>query len=175
MGGQDAGCKPPHGAQRAAEMQATGKVYQLETTLDRMASTGLPPEPEGGLPPEAETNRRIDALTLIHGDCRHELKNLSANSIDTIISDPIYPGISREYGSIAETEWLALMKDVVGQCRRVLKAKGSAGIHPPSPIMKKWVGCAPGCGNSCVGGTGLERRARLLLVVYQCDADPLDS
>ena len=71
---------------------------------------------------------RINATTLIHGDCIKRLKELPAKSVDAIITDPIYPEVSREYGRISEAEWHSLMQDVVAECRRVLKPKGSAVI-----------------------------------------------
>jgi hypothetical protein len=78
--------------------------------------------------PRKKTDRqaRIDATMLIHGDCRKELKKIQCKSIDAIITDPIYPEVKRDYGRISEREWHALMKDVVAECRRVLKPSGSA-------------------------------------------------
>src|SRR5208283_1786396 len=105
----------------------TGKGYQLEKTLGQDGKYRPAARTAKVIArPVAERRTMIEALTLIHGDCRNELKKLPAKSVDAIITDPIYPGISREYGSIGEEEWLALIKDVVGQCRRVLKPKGSA-------------------------------------------------
>ena len=49
---------------------------------------------------KADRQARIDAATLIHGDCRAELGKLPAGSVDAIITDPIYPEIKREYGRI---------------------------------------------------------------------------
>jgi DNA modification methylase len=54
------------------------------------------------------------------------MKKLAAKSIDAIITDPIYPEIDREYGRLTERQWHALMREVVAECRRVLKPKGSA-------------------------------------------------
>ena len=71
---------------------------------------------------------RINATTLIHGDCTKRLKELPSKSVDAIITDPIYPEVSREYGRISEAEWHSLMQDVVAECRRILKPKGSAVI-----------------------------------------------
>jgi DNA modification methylase len=76
-------------------------------------------------PPEASTTW-AKATTLIHGDCRKELKNIPTGTIDCIITDPPYPEVSREYGRMTESEWHSMMKDVVTECRRVLKPKGSA-------------------------------------------------
>jgi hypothetical protein len=74
----------------------------------------------------AERQAKIQATTLIHGDCRKEIKKIGSGTIDAIICDPIYPEVSREYGKITEQEWHHLMQDVVKESRRVLKPKGSA-------------------------------------------------
>jgi DNA modification methylase len=108
-------------------MQSTGKVYQLEKSLGQDGKyRPATKTTKATSRPIAEQKARIEALTLIQGDCRNELKKLPAKSVDAIITDPIYPGIAREYGSIGEEDWLTLMKEVVAQCRRVLKPKGSA-------------------------------------------------
>lgn len=73
-----------------------------------------------------ERQARIDATTIIHGDCRDELPKLASNSVDAVITDPIYPEMDREYGRITESEWHDLMKTVVKECRRILKPTGSA-------------------------------------------------
>jgi DNA modification methylase len=72
-----------------------------------------------------ERKRRIAATTLIHGDCRKALKSISSQSIDAVVTDPIYAEVKREYGRITEDEWHELMKTVVAECRRILKPKGS--------------------------------------------------
>jgi DNA modification methylase len=77
---------------------------------------------------DAERRARIAAATLIHGDCRDELKKLPASSVDAIITDPIYPEVDREYGRISEADWHELMRSVVAEGRRVLKPKGSMVI-----------------------------------------------
>ncbi len=85
------------------------------------------PKPLKSVPREKmDRQSRIDATTLIHGDCRKELKKIAYQSIDAIITDPIYPEVRRDYGRISEEEWHSLMKDVVIECRRVLKPRGSA-------------------------------------------------
>jgi hypothetical protein len=75
---------------------------------------------------------RIEAATLIHGDCREAIRSLPDASVDAVITDPIYPEVRREYGKISESDWHDLMRTVVAECRRVLKPKGSAVfiIHP---------------------------------------------
>jgi len=43
-----------------------------------------------------------------------------------VITDPPYPCIKRNYGTLTEKDWHTLMADVVTQVRRVLKPAGSA-------------------------------------------------
>jgi tRNA G10 N-methylase Trm11 len=75
--------------------------------------------------PDAERLTRLEATTLIHGDCRSELRKLPAASVDAIITDPIYPEVGREYGRISEADWHEMMRSVVAEGRRVLKTCGS--------------------------------------------------
>ena len=63
-------------------------------------------------------------VTIYHGDCREVIPSLE--QCDCVITDPIYPEVRREYGKISEVDWHLLMKAVVTECRRILKAKGSA-------------------------------------------------
>jgi hypothetical protein len=70
-------------------------------------------------------SRRWRVLT---GDCAGLLARVPTSSVDAVISDPIYPGIDRDYGRIGEAEWFALMKTVVRQSRRVLTHAGSAAF-----------------------------------------------
>jgi len=74
---------------------------------------------------KAERQARIDATTLIHGDCRAELGKIPSQSVDATITDPIYPEVKREYGRIGAEQWHELMRAVVRESRRVLKPKGS--------------------------------------------------
>lgn len=60
------------------------------------------------------------------GDAAAFLAALPAASVDAVISDPPYPEIDRPYGRLTETEWHALMRAVVAECRRILKPRGSA-------------------------------------------------
>lgn len=76
--------------------------------------------------PAEERRARLDAATILHGDCRELLKAIPDASVDAVVSDPPYPEIDREYGRMSEADWLAMMKAVVLECRRVLKPKGSA-------------------------------------------------
>src|SRR5207248_1329083 len=72
-----------------------------------------------------ERQARIAATTLTCGDCRAEMRKLAAGSIDAIITDPIYPEVSREYGRMPEKDWHAMMREVVAQAKRILKPFGS--------------------------------------------------
>lgn len=110
-----------------AEMESTGRIIQLPKTVGedgkyRPAFKAMTPVVR--MPMERQT--RISAATLLHGDCRTELKTLAAASVDAIITDPIYPEVQREYGRMSEADWLDLMKVVVRESRRVLKPRGSA-------------------------------------------------
>jgi DNA modification methylase len=53
------------------------------------------------------------------------LRKIANRTIDSIITDPIYPEVDREYGRITEGEWQALMREVLTEARRVLKPTGS--------------------------------------------------
>ncbi len=63
---------------------------------------------------------------IIHGDCTRLMPKVKAGSIDCIISDPPYPCIRRDYGTLTEADWHAMMDTVVAESRRVLKPTGSA-------------------------------------------------
>jgi 16S rRNA G966 N2-methylase RsmD len=69
---------------------------------------------------------QADGVTLYHGDCRAVLPTLPGASFDLVFTDPPYPEIDRPYGRLTEAEWFDLMRAVVPEARRVLKAKGSA-------------------------------------------------
>lgn len=60
------------------------------------------------------------------GDCLDILPTLPPASFDSVVTDPPYPYIDRDYGRWNEREWRDLMDEVVRQCRRVLKPSGSA-------------------------------------------------
>jgi len=109
-----------------SEMEATGQVIQFDRTIGedgRARPAARQPQVVHRSP--AERQARLDATTRILGDCRKELKKIAAQSIDTIVTDPIYPEVYREYGRITEKEWHALMREVVSEARRVLKPSGS--------------------------------------------------
>jgi DNA modification methylase len=111
------------------ELQATGQIVQLDRTVGldgrvRPATRNLKIVSRS----ETERRRRIEATTLIHGDCVKELKKIGSKSIDAIITDPPYPEIDREYGRMSEREWHDMMRKVLVECRRILKPTGSMAI-----------------------------------------------
>lgn len=61
-----------------------------------------------------------------HGDCLDILPTIPDASVDAVISDPPYPHIKRDYGTLTEDEWWDLMMGVVKETRRILKPQGSA-------------------------------------------------
>lgn len=63
---------------------------------------------------------------LFCGDCLDILPSIEAASVDCVISDPIYPEISRPYGRMTEAAWMDMMQQVVMESRRILKPTGSA-------------------------------------------------
>ncbi len=65
-----------------------------------------------------------DGITIYHGDCRDILPQLSG--FDSVVTDPPYPEIDRDYGRLTEPEWHDLMRSVVGDVRRGMKTTGSA-------------------------------------------------
>lgn len=67
-----------------------------------------------------------DPVRIVEGDALACLRALSDASVDSVVTDPPYPCIKREYGYWTEAEWFALMNPVVEECRRVLKPTGSA-------------------------------------------------
>ena len=60
------------------------------------------------------------------GDCIEAMRMLPDACVDSIVTDPPYPEIDRPYGRLSEADWHALMRDVVTECRRILKPTGSA-------------------------------------------------
>jgi hypothetical protein len=109
------------------EMQSTGQFIQLDRTVGqdgkyRPAAKALKAVARSPI----ERKARIEAVTLIHGDCRSKLKDIASKSIDCVITDPIYPEVNRAYGRITEDQWQDMMKVVVLECRRILRPKGSA-------------------------------------------------
>ena len=89
----------------------------LHAAVHAVRSNGRPEKPPRLS--RAEGQSRAASTTLIRGDCRKEMRKLATASVDAIVSDPPYPCIDRAYGKMTEEAWLAMMKEVVGQCRRV--------------------------------------------------------
>lgn len=65
-----------------------------------------------------------EKCTIYHGDCREVLPHLK--DVDSVVTDPPYAEIDRDYGRWTEQEWHALMREVVDGVRSSLKASGSA-------------------------------------------------
>jgi hypothetical protein len=63
-------------------------------------------------------------LTIYHGDCREVLPFIA--SADAVICDPPYPEIDRDYGRLSESDWHALMNDVMTASRTLVGDSGSA-------------------------------------------------
>lgn len=61
---------------------------------------------------------------IYHGDCRELLPLLSG--YDSVVTDPPYAEIDRDYGRMSEADWHQLMRDVVTSVRGGLSATGSA-------------------------------------------------
>jgi hypothetical protein len=109
------------------EMQSTGEIASCPRTVgeDGKYRPAAKPLKVVARSP-VDRKARVEAVTLIHGDCRKELKKLASHSVDAIVTDPIYPEVNRQYGRISENQWLDMMQAVVGESRRILKPKGSA-------------------------------------------------
>jgi 16S rRNA G966 N2-methylase RsmD len=67
-----------------------------------------------------------EAYTLHLGDNIEVMKKMDDKSIDSVVCDPPYAGVKRDYGYWEDDEWHLMMSEVVTQIRRVLKPKGSA-------------------------------------------------
>ena len=110
-----------------AEMEATGEISSCERTVGADGKSRPSGKPLRTLPrPPDASSTWAAKTTLIQGDCRKELKKIPTATIDTIITDPIYPEVNREYGRMSESEWHSMMKVVVTECRRILTPRGSA-------------------------------------------------
>lgn len=108
------------------ELEPTGEILQLNYTtgLDGKDRPATRVAQVVHRSPQ-ERQARIEATTLLHGDCRKMLKTLPAASVDLVLADPPYPEVDREYGRLSEPDWHSLMRDVVRECRRVLRPRGS--------------------------------------------------
>jgi hypothetical protein len=109
-----------------AELVETEEIPQLDRTLGtdgkiRPAFKLASSEEQSA----AGRKSRLNAARLIHGDCRQKLQQIPKESIDALITDPIYPEVRREYDRISEADWQIMMKEVIAEARRVLKPTGS--------------------------------------------------
>jgi DNA modification methylase len=90
-----------------------------------------PPEKKAPATERTASQRkaRLAATTLVCGDCRKELSKLRDRSVDLVLTDPVYPEVrprGNDYPRVKEADWIAMMQEVVVQCRRILKPQGSA-------------------------------------------------
>lgn len=80
-----------------------------------------------------------EPVTVVNDTALDALRRLPSASVDSVITDPPYPCIEREYGYWTELEWFAMIDPVVEECRRILKPSGSAVfvIQPNSERVGK--------------------------------------
>lgn len=64
--------------------------------------------------------------TLILGENVEEMRKLEDQSIDSVVCDPPYAAVKRDYGWWTENEWHEMMENVIKEIRRLLKPTGSA-------------------------------------------------
>ncbi len=108
--------------------QANGQSHNGEI-FRQWKSFGTPKAPRPVHRAANERKSRVNAATLIHGDCRLKLKEIASKSVDCIITDPPYPEIrarGESYPRISEKNWHSMMEETVVECRRILKPRGSA-------------------------------------------------
>lgn len=108
------------------ELETTGQIIQCSRLLGvdgRAQPAKRSWQPSSRSPDEEQA--RATATRLILGDCRDVLPTLPSESVDLILTDPIYPEVQREYGRICEADWHELMHEVVRESRRILKPSGS--------------------------------------------------
>lgn len=74
-------------------------------------------------------------VNLINGDSLEKLQEIPDQSIDSVVTDPPYPEIKRDYGRFSEQDWHSLMDAMIVQIRRILKPHGSA-VFVLQPNMK---------------------------------------
>lgn len=82
--------------------------------------------------------------SLLHGNSIELLKTIEDQSIDSVVTDPPYPGIKRDYGIWTEADWHTMMSQIIVEIRRVLKPSGSAVfiLQPNSETigrMRPWL------------------------------------
>jgi len=66
-------------------------------------------------------------VKLYLGDCLEVLPEIETASVDSVITDPPYPCIKRDYGYWTVEEWWSLIVEgIVPEVRRILKPTGSA-------------------------------------------------
>ena len=65
-------------------------------------------------------------INLQFGNCLELLKEIPDKSVKAIVSDPPYPEIKRDYGTMSENDWHEMMHQVIIQAKRILTDDGSA-------------------------------------------------
>jgi len=66
-----------------------------------------------------------DNVCLIHGDSSKILPYFDNGVFDSIVSDPPYPEVPREYGKLSVLDWFNLTNTVIYNCKRTLTERGS--------------------------------------------------
>jgi DNA modification methylase len=84
-------------------------------------------------------------IELIHGDCLTEMKELTENTVDSVVTDPP-AGISfmgKEWDSHkgGRDEWIRWLSEVMTEAKRVLKPGGHAFVWA-LPRTSHWTGMA---------------------------------
>ena len=109
-----------------AEAESVGEIPQHPTRTGSDGRTFKATKSAKTIPrTDADRRARRRATTLVPGDCRQELKKIGTASADCVVTDPPYPEVQREYGKLCEHDWQELMRQVVRECRRILKPTGS--------------------------------------------------
>lgn len=85
-----------------------------------------------------------ERFKLIHDNSLEFLKNIPDQSVDSVVTDPPYPCVRRDYGIWTEEEWHIMMDQIVTQIRRVLKPSGSAFFilqpnHKTPGSLRPWL------------------------------------
>lgn len=82
---------------------------------------------------------------IIFGDCLDQLKNLSPNSVDSLITDPpagiAFMGNEWDKDKGGRTQWITWMTEVMKECLRVLKP-GAHGLVWAIPRTSHWTATA---------------------------------
>jgi site-specific DNA-methyltransferase (adenine-specific) len=84
-------------------------------------------------------------MNLIHGDCIEKLKELSNNSVDSIVTDPpagiSFMGKEWDHDKGGRNEWIKWMSNIAKECLRVIKPGGHALVWA-IPRTSHWTATA---------------------------------